>query len=430
MPLLFVSLAHGSGVALLIPAGVVILPVLWSYGDTASTDFQQAARSIILRALMPFASQHELDNHLESRVVVNDVVNIGVLTAMILEEVKTAGGVRPERGLLDSGGMNQSGQQVNHEVACDASPIGPISSPAHKTDRVEGDFRGIPEPGIPIQIIRRQARWRHPTLPGAVGSVPAGGDLNRTNVADRPRRNEFPGLDRRPTVGGPAPNFYDAFILFPRGNNCEALGDLVGHWLLRIDVLARIAGVHHDFAVPVVGCRVDDDIDALVVKQFLVMPCALDGLADNLLGERVPAIPQIAGPYTLDARVGNSPAQHAGALLADADHAHPQPVTSCYRGVLSVTGEGIEENGFGGKRGSRRLARSPYKIPTRNTIVDHRLAPPDIHRNFPYLPPAQAASVGSGLAEFNSPGGRQRPDPRPSSITDGVIGKCRDSDMD
>ena len=100
MPLLFVSLAHGSGVALLIPAGVVILPVLWSYGDTASTDFQQAARSIILRALMRFASQHELDNHLESRVVVNDVVNIGVLTAMILEEVKTAGGVRPERSLI------------------------------------------------------------------------------------------------------------------------------------------------------------------------------------------------------------------------------------------------------------------------------------------------------------------------------------------
>src|ERR1017187_7639702 len=77
--------------------------------------------------------------------------------------------------------MNQSGQQVNHEVACDASPIGPISSPAHKTDRVEGDFRGIPEPGIPIQIIRRQARWRHPTLPGAVGSVPAGTSIVRTS---------------------------------------------------------------------------------------------------------------------------------------------------------------------------------------------------------------------------------------------------------
>src|ERR1017187_9964173 len=149
MPLLFVSLAHGSGVALLIPAGVVILPFLWSYGYNVSTDFQQAARSIILRGFMSFASQHELDDHLEFRVVVNDVVNVGVLTALLLEDVKTAGGVRPYRGFLDSGGMNQSGQQVNHEVACDASPIGPISSPAHKTDRVEGDFRGIPEPGIP-----------------------------------------------------------------------------------------------------------------------------------------------------------------------------------------------------------------------------------------------------------------------------------------
>jgi hypothetical protein len=76
----------------------------------------------------------------------------------------------------------------------------------------------------------------------------------------------------------------------------------------------------------------------------------------------------LAPPWGL----GNRPAQHAAALLANADHAHPQPVTGCYRGVLSLTGEGIEENGFGGKRSARRPARSPYKISARNIIVDHR----------------------------------------------------------
>src|SRR5262245_32412365 len=81
MPLLFVSFAHCSGVALLVPAGVLILAVLWSYGYRVSTDFQQAARSIVLRAFVSFASQHELDDHLDPRIIVNDVVNIGVLTA-------------------------------------------------------------------------------------------------------------------------------------------------------------------------------------------------------------------------------------------------------------------------------------------------------------------------------------------------------------
>jgi len=87
MPLLFVRLAHGFGIALLIPAGVVILPVLWSDGDRASVDLQQAACSIILRALVTLAGQHELHDHLHPRVIVNDVVNVGVFTAMIFKNV-------------------------------------------------------------------------------------------------------------------------------------------------------------------------------------------------------------------------------------------------------------------------------------------------------------------------------------------------------
>src|SRR5689334_9376936 len=140
MPLLFVSLAHGFRIALLIPARVMILPVLWSDGDIASSDFQQAARSIVLRAFMTFARQHELDDHLKSRVVVNDVVNVGVLPAVIFKGIKASGGVRPQRGSGDSGGMNQSGQQVNHEVARDAGSVGAICPPARKADRVEGYF--------------------------------------------------------------------------------------------------------------------------------------------------------------------------------------------------------------------------------------------------------------------------------------------------
>ena len=76
----------------------------------------------------------------------------------------------------------------------------------------------------------------------------------------------------------------------------------VRHRLLAIDVLARVAGIHHHPLVPVIGHRRHDAVDVLAVEQFLV--AARSGqarIARDLSGQRVTAVVQVGGGDALDA---------------------------------------------------------------------------------------------------------------------------------
>src|SRR6185437_12768027 len=156
--------------------------------------------------------------------------------------------------------------------------------------------------------------------------------LDVVDVADGALLNELPRLCESDRAAALAADLHDAIVLARRLDDPEALFDLVCHRFLAIDVLTGVTGIHDDFLVPVVRNGRDQAVNLLVVQKILIAPRRRHGLArraaDDLVGERLAFVIEVAGSHALDAGEPHTGIQDTGATHTDTDHAEADSVAS------------------------------------------------------------------------------------------------------
>ncbi len=238
---------------------------------------------------------------------------------------------------------------------------------------VEGDLGSIVEPGVPIEILRREIERRR-IFPGAGGIVAAEGELDHFDVADGARLVQFAGLGAEHAELTRCEPICTMRLFFCAASTMStALGRGVRHRLLAVNVLARVAGVDHDAPVPVIGNGGDDAVDILAVEQFLIAARGGQvGIAGDLAGQRVAAVVEIGGAHALDAGHGDGVRQQAGALHADADDAEANAIAGRRRPRQRL---GFEQDGLGRPAGRRLPPRFARKNERRERIRFMRIPP-------------------------------------------------------
>ena len=125
--------------------------------------------------------------------------------------------------------------------------------------------------------------------------------LHHLDVADSAAFVEFVCLRTQNRTDPLRADLHDSIVFVRRLDHCETVGHIVRHRFLAINVLAGIAGVHHNPPVPVVRNRGHNAVDVLAVEQFLVMPRGRKaGVARQFFGQRMP-------PVHIDLRLRHTP---------------------------------------------------------------------------------------------------------------------------
>jgi len=219
-----------------------------------------------------------------------------------------------------------STDQVDHQVAAHARAVLLPATPAREAVFIEWDLGRIVQPRVPIQVCGRQVQRRR-IFPGARGVVAPQGQLHHFDHANGPVAIQLPGFRAQHRTDALRADLHDAAVFLGGFHHFESLRGGVRHWLFAIDILARVAGVHHHALVPMVGHRRHDAVDIFAVQEFLVAArCGELGIPGDLPGQRVAAIVEVGGRDALHTGQCNRGSQQARALHADADHAEPHPL--------------------------------------------------------------------------------------------------------
>src|SRR5258708_38142416 len=210
---------------------------------------------------------------------------------------------------------------MNHQIARYSRAVVPPAAPACEAILVKRNFRGVVEPGITVQRLRRKIRRRR-IHPGSCRIVAAQGKLHHLDLANGAVVIEIARLGAEGRTYALRTNLHNALVLLGRFDHGESVSHGVRHRLLAINVLARVTGIDYDPLVPVVGHRSDNAVDVLTVEQFLIVARRGQArLGRDFFGQRVAAIIQICRTHALNPWEGDGAADQAGPLHADSDHA-------------------------------------------------------------------------------------------------------------
>jgi hypothetical protein len=98
-------------------------------------------------------------------------------------------------------------------------------------------------------------------------------------------------------------DLHDAAVALRRFHHIEALFRAVRHRLLAVDVLTRIACIHHDAFMPVIRHSRNDAVDVLAIQQLLIMPgYGQIRIFRDLPSKRMTAVVEIGSTHALDSR--------------------------------------------------------------------------------------------------------------------------------
>ena len=161
----------------------------------------------------------------------------------------------------------------------------------------------------------------------------------------------------------------DALAGLDRLHHGQAVGHLMGHRLLAVDVLARRDGVQRDAAVQVVGCGHKHCVHILAVEEDTVVAGGGDIAAPRFFGGLVARFVEVGGA---DADPGGHLArgpEQVAAANAGTDNGKANPAT---RGGLGGQRRRLEHCGFH-DRARRNSARAQtHKIPPAHRKSIHR----------------------------------------------------------
>ena len=135
----------------------------------------------------------------------------------------------------------------------------------------------------------------------------------------------------------------------------------MGHRLLAVDVLPGAHRIDHDLPMPVIGHGGNNAIDVLVVEQLLVSTRHREIRPNDLAGESVATIVEVARGRALDAVEPDRGAKQVVALHADADHAKANAIA---RREPTGGGKGGERRRAGERRAGDGGGADAKKLPT------------------------------------------------------------------
>ncbi len=130
----------------------------------------------------------------------------------------------------------------------------------------------------------------------------------------------------RPRLG---PDLDDSAVLSSRGDHGLAFFDRAAGRLLDVDVLARLAGVHRLYSVPVVGRGKDHGVDVAPLEDGAIVTIGRHAGTGLLGGPGKPLLVDVADRGEIHFAVVTIPdhvIQVAGAHAADAHVGHRHPI--------------------------------------------------------------------------------------------------------
>ena len=202
-----------------------------------------------------------------------------------------------------------------------------------RAQRVVGPLGRGPQPEIVVQLRRRS---------GIVGlaeiSVPGGERaIHAMNIPQRARADHFHHAPiSRQVVVNVVAHLRDALVPAGRGDHGAAFADGVREGLLDEDVLACLAGMDDRHRVPVIGSRYHHGIEVFALDQ-LAKVLEFGGSVPLCLLDQGRGAVQVRAVDIADRRGGHIGVAHefveaGGALAAQADEAHLNPVARRRRG--------------------------------------------------------------------------------------------------
>src|SRR5687767_4956295 len=214
---------------------------------------------------------------------------------------------------------------MHQEIASDAGAVLLPAAPPRECDRIEGPLGRRPQPGVPVEILRREIGRRR-ILPRPGWLIATERPLDEHQIAEHPLRDHLLRLGENLGAHALRPDLHDATALLRRVRHFHSLRRRVRHRLLAVHVLAGAHRVDQDLPVPVVGHRDDHAIDVPVLEKRLIP--ARDGEIgpDDLPRQGMPTIVEVTGRDTLDSVEGYRVREQSLPLHPDTDDPEPDPI--------------------------------------------------------------------------------------------------------
>lgn len=252
------------------------------------------------------------------RVIIEADHEIGDVAA-VLPVVRTA--AREDAlGAVGIHDVVDAAEEVDEQVTRDTGAVILVVAPTEEADGLEGALGCGADEAVPIDGGGRGV-VRDYVLPGAEGGVAVVEGFDHADFADFAILDHFTQTRVKNVADALAADLEDLAGGLLGGDDLVAIGGVLDHGLLTIDVLASLEGVNSLGAVPVVGRGDDDGVDVGAGQEFAVVAGGEDLLAESLFCVGEAAFVNVGDSDEFDAGYGGDGLDVSEAHVAHADAA-------------------------------------------------------------------------------------------------------------
>jgi hypothetical protein len=214
------------------------------------------------------------------------------------------------------------------------APIGDVAGsvvvdPAEIEMAARGSVGSLERWALPHCVIEMRGHGRRGFESGEVvlnGEFARHADFDLFELADVAVAHALTGHADFKTGATPSAALQDAFVFLHGAADGAAFGNAGGERLFGIEIFAAFGGSDGDIGMPVVGCRIQDDINVRTREEFaeVTVEVARSDLGESRGGFEMLRV-DIRKRDDLHALICEEGAKISGALSTETDAAHAEP---------------------------------------------------------------------------------------------------------